>query len=75
MPSNGQKLNEWRIRIEQWEASQKTIAAWCQEQAVAVQTFYYWRKRVNEAFCAHRSTQSGFIQLKDEPGSESGNNR
>lgn len=36
----------WEQRLEAYEFSGKTIAAWCQEQLVRENQFYYWRKKL-----------------------------
>lgn len=36
----------WEQRLAEQEASGKSIAAWCKEQAVRENQFYYWRKKL-----------------------------
>lgn len=43
----GSKLsNIWEDRLVQYEASGKSITAWCKEQAIRENQFYYWRKKL-----------------------------
>ncbi len=36
----------WEQRLAEYESSGKTITAWCKEQSVRDNQFYYWRKRL-----------------------------
>jgi len=38
----------WEQRLTEYESSRKTIKAWCQEQGIKENQFYYWRKRLRE---------------------------
>lgn len=38
--------NIWEQRLAEYEDSGKTIAAWCKEQTVRENQFYYWRKKL-----------------------------
>lgn len=40
------RTEQWRERIAQQAASGKSVAAFCQEQGIATQTFYWWRNRL-----------------------------
>jgi hypothetical protein len=40
------RTEQWRECIAQQAASGKSVAAFCQEQGIATQTFYWWRNRV-----------------------------
>lgn len=40
------RTKQWRERIAQQAASGKSVAAFCQEQGIATQTFYWWRNRL-----------------------------
>ncbi len=36
----------WEQRFAEYKSSGKTITAWCKEQSVRDNQFYYWRKRL-----------------------------
>ena len=36
----------WEDRLAQYETSGKSIAAWCKEQTIRENQFYYWRKKL-----------------------------
>jgi transposase-like protein len=38
--------NIWEDRLAQYEASGSSITAWCKEQAIRENQFYYWRKKL-----------------------------
>lgn len=57
--------DEWKMLVEQWRASGKTITAWCKEQQIHKNTFVYWinggtlKKNANIA-------RHDFTELKNE---------
>jgi hypothetical protein len=44
------KYAEWQGRLERFEASGMTVAEFCREEGLPPHRFYYWRRRVREAF-------------------------
>jgi hypothetical protein len=36
----------WEQRLTEHETSGESIAAWCKEQSIKINQFYYWRKRL-----------------------------
>lgn len=38
----------WEQRLAEYESSGKTIKAWCQEQELRENQFYYWRKKLRD---------------------------
>jgi transposase-like protein len=42
-----QRATQWRERITQQAKSGQSIAAWCREHGIAVQTFYWWKSRLH----------------------------
>ena len=43
-------LQEWSARIAECRTSGKSVKAWCNEQGIAIKTYYYWEKKfVTEA--------------------------
>lgn len=40
------RTEQWRERIAQQAGSGKSVAAFCREQGIATQTFYWWRNRL-----------------------------
>lgn len=61
-----QRAEQWREYIAQQAGSGKSVAAFCQEQGIATQTFYWWRSRLarQEAGAAPRLTAAtSFLDL------------
>ena len=56
--TNTQSAEQWRELITQQAGSGLSVAAFCQEQGIATQTFYWWRSRLTrqEAGAAPRLT-------------------
>lgn len=48
--TNGAEQREarWRKLIERQVASGRSIAAFCRDESIPTQTFYWWRKRLGE---------------------------
>jgi len=63
------KVNpKWEDKVKEWQASGKSVKAWCQEQKIPPTTFYGWRERSVEGKCKTKklSKKKHFIELKDE---------
>src|SRR5665647_909578 len=43
---NNELKDLWERRLAEYEISGKSIAAWCGEQSIRVNQFYYWRKKL-----------------------------
>ena len=63
----GQRELQWRERVADQANSGQSIASYCREQGIAVQSFYWWRTRLGKTLSskpvqrAHRETP--FIDL------------
>lgn len=44
-----QKRREWELRFARYRASGLTVAKFCESEAVATHTFYYWSRRIPAA--------------------------
>ena len=43
------KAEEWRKLFERQRRSGKSIAAWCKQEGINTNRYYYWRQRLAEA--------------------------
>ena len=43
--SDPAKLREWSERLQRFEKSSQTVAAFCRAEGVTQPSFYYWRRR------------------------------
>lgn len=43
---NLEKRRVWEVRLKRFRASGLTVARFCEQERVSVNTFYYWAKRV-----------------------------
>jgi hypothetical protein len=43
---DGEKLELWRRRVEEYEQGAETVAAFCERVGVSAATFYWWRRCV-----------------------------
>lgn len=44
-----QRLAEWGRRVEACRNSGQTVVQWCQENGIAVSTYFVWQRKVFEA--------------------------
>jgi hypothetical protein len=64
------RTEQWRERIAQQAASGKSITAFCQEQGIATQTFYWWRNRLTRREAGAVTSEAGtspFLDLDAMP--------
>jgi len=63
------KADLWRQRIEAQRASGQSVRAWCSANGVGEQSFYWWRRRLEENFTPSKPSKSslapaGFTRVK-----------
>ena len=70
-------MQEWSERIVECRSSGKSVRAWCNEQGISVQTYYWWEKRfvekVTQQFSLPSPTQAGILMRVNPdamPGSD-----
>lgn len=70
------RTEQWRERIAQQAASGKGVAAFCRDQGIATQTFYWWRNRLarrEESGAAPRpAAATPFLDLGAMPAATQG---
>jgi hypothetical protein len=54
---DGEKRREWEERFLQFRASGLTVARFCANERVSVNTFYYWSKRMGRRSTTARSAE------------------
>lgn len=54
----------WRERIERWECSGQSIAAFCRENGIGEKRFYRWRKRLSKEVVQTDSHRLVPVQVK-----------
>ena len=52
-----QKRRQWEERFERYRASGLTVARFCANEPVSVNTFYYWSKRMGRRSTTARSAE------------------
>lgn len=55
----------WEETLQEFESSGLTVAKFCALHGLAKPTFYYWKKKLNEA------SPSSFLQIRTEGGASS----
>ena len=69
----------WKDKVLEWQASGKSVKAWCLENHIPVTTFYGWKARLekspnNKSLTKTKAlkVKQEFIELKDQQSSDSG---
>lgn len=65
MPSSSDRRATWQRLLAEQQASGLSIAAWCFQQDVSEQSFYYWRRRLVAPVV---STPPQWVAVAPEPG-------
>ncbi|MEI8366153.1 MAG: hypothetical protein WCF65_07015 [Parachlamydiaceae bacterium] len=63
---------DWMHRLEQWKLSGLSSVKWCQEQGLAIHTFYYWRTKLTPSLKTIIASPDKFVELVDNSPSVSG---
>ena len=58
--------------MEQWQQSDLTQKAFCQQQSIRYHVFHYWYKRYRERHAELQHNSSSFVRLEIAKGSSSG---
>ena len=76
-----QRLAEWSRRVEACRNSGLTVVQWCQENGIAVSTYFSWKRKVFQALKEVQKitfaevTGHGGFSIPQARGSISGNQR
>jgi hypothetical protein len=65
MATNGSDA-DWLEKLEQWEKSGKSGAAWAREQGIPEYVFYYWRRKLKSEAVMPLKTKA-FVELPSPP--------
>lgn len=72
LKSRDPKLAEaWRVKIEDWRQSGKSMAEWCRECHINPHHFYYWKGRWGGDKRNPPSARPEFLELNDHPSPNS----
>jgi hypothetical protein len=58
------KLDTWKILIDEWEESGKTRKEFCREKNVTIANFGYWRTKINKIENPKPQGNNTFIRCK-----------
>ena len=65
------KATKWRALLDEQAKSKKSAAAFCQERALSIHVFYYWRKRLRSEGSGNDG-QGCFVQVGGEEDADGG---
>jgi hypothetical protein len=62
----------WKEKLLDWQASGKSVKAWCREKHIPITTFYGWKNRLEKSQVDKKpiklqsvKAKQGFIELTD----------
>jgi hypothetical protein len=77
--ASGKRDPQWENKVLEWQASGKSIRAWCLENHIPVTTFYGWKARLQNSLTDQslakskaKEVKQEFIELKDPQSCASG---
>ena len=59
-----QRLAEWGRRVEACRNSGLTVVQWCQENGIAVSTYFSWQRKVFQALKGNRHLSQRLVKGK-----------
>ncbi len=62
----------WKDRIQDWQASGKSLAQWSRENNFVYSRTVYWKVRFLGSQSEKHSSPKGFLELKDESRPDAG---
>ncbi len=63
------KREEWQRRLARRRTSRLSVAEFCRQEGVSVQSFYYWKRRLGPVSAARQ--QAAFVPVRIAPASSS----
>ena len=57
------RRQEWKVIVEEWQASGLSSRKWCQEHNIPNSTFHPWKKLFSPIF---KPSRSSFLELPEE---------
>ncbi len=63
------RLVEWSRRVESCRSSGLTVGQWCQENGIAVSTYFSWQKKVFQALKEAQEVTFAKVQVMESPQS------
>ena len=57
MQRDDYKMHQWKERFKKFRSSGQTVEQFCSSEHVSINTFYYWRKRVDDRPATVRSAE------------------
>jgi transposase-like protein len=66
-PISEEFKQQWKENILKQRQSKLSIASWCQQNGIAVHTFYYWRDKLFPKPALSRSAFTEAVEEKNRP--------
>ncbi|MDD4436570.1 MAG: IS66 family insertion sequence element accessory protein TnpB [Tissierellia bacterium] len=61
------RLRQWTKIIQECQASDLTITAWCKENNVGIKSYYYWLRKIRLKACQSMECQSPAMKQEIVP--------
>ena len=61
------RMNEWRRLITERQQSGQSVRAWCQQNEICENSYYYWLRIIREeALCEAENSSGAFFRVEPE---------
>ncbi len=65
------RIAEWKEKVGACRSSGQTVRSWCQEEGIAIKTYYYWEKEVlreaGEQAAGLEKSRNRFVEIPALP--------
>ena len=53
----------WQQRLAEQQASDESVTSWCFRHDISLQTFYYWRRQLQQGTASTPETPTGWLAM------------
>jgi hypothetical protein len=61
------RLRQWTKIIQECQASNLTVKAWCSQHNVGIKSYYYWLRKIRLTYCQSAKNQTSAMKQEIVP--------
>jgi hypothetical protein len=61
------RLRQWTEIIQECQASNMTVKAWCSQNNINIKSYYYWLRKIRLIYCQSRGNQTPAVKREIVP--------